>query len=112
VDEVIATAIGAALVGHGIASIFPPFQWPKERLGITDIDLEQLNNLYFELGQSGQRLPAKTNIRRLIAKAVNCPACCAWWVSLAMAPIFVPLPLVVPCAVMAYVASSIIDRLA
>lgn len=111
VGEILATAIASALMGLGVASALPPFQWLKELLGISDLDRDRLDNQRDALHLNGHKLPAKANTRRLLAKALNCPDCCSFWSGLAIAPIFIPIQWVVPCAVLAFVASTVIGRI-
>lgn len=80
--ELLSMAIVCAIIGHGIAWAFPPMQWLKEWIKLTDYDME------FEHRKT----------IKLISKAVNCPPCCSFWSCIAISIIIFEIPWAAPLA--------------
>ena len=109
--EILATAIIAVAIGHGVAVSFPWFQWIKRRLKVAEADLDRLDDLRYQLAETGDKLTRKQNTQRLIAKALHCHSCCSFWTALVIGWIGLEWWAWLPCAIVAHCIASLIYSL-
>src|SRR5690349_5932392 len=93
--EIFLTALAATIIGTGISWAFPPFQWIKKLLRLDKqvfLALQEQKDIrdnpsdyHYENETLPKSLTRWQNVRRLFAKALNCPSCMAFWSCAALA---------------------------